>query len=165
MKKDGPSRTPTNIKLLRGTFRGDRAVSNEAQLPDAIPPVPPHLSDEAKVEWGRITQDLYAAGLLKNVDRAALCAYCDAWSDYVDASSRVKAMGTVVTTKKVIQKDGTETGGNIIENPYYSVKKRSMELMYRFLTEFGMTPASRSRIEADPPGSAEGASRWKQFGS
>ncbi len=138
----GPSPLPTNLKMLKGTLRKDRLVPNEAQPDLGIPAVPPHLSDEAKVEWGRVSQQLMGLGLLSYIDRAALTAYCDAWSDYVDAS------------KMCATKDGQDrkvvktAAGNFMENPYYTIKKRSMEIMHKFLTEFGMTPASRTRINA-----------------
>jgi phage terminase small subunit len=35
---------------------------------------PPHLSDEAKVEWGRVSEDLYRLGILTKIDRATLAA-------------------------------------------------------------------------------------------
>ena len=138
----GPPKKPTNLKLIQGTFRKDRAAPNEAQPESAIPPVPAHISDEAKVEWERISQELLQLGLLSRIDRAALAAYCESWSDWVDAS---RACSTSEgKDRKVIKTQS----GNYIENPYYTIKKRSMEIMHKFLTEFGMTPAARTRINA-----------------
>jgi P27 family predicted phage terminase small subunit len=57
-----------------------------------------------------------------------------------------------------------KTGGNFVENPYYSIKKRSMELMHKFMTEFGMTPAARTRIEAKPQETPATSSAWGSFG-
>jgi P27 family predicted phage terminase small subunit len=163
----GPPKTPTNLKVLRGTFRADRALENEPQPELAIPPVPAHLSDESKVEWGRVSQELYQLGLLTNVDRAALCAYCDAWSDYVDASKQCRGQdGKDRKVLRPVDSEGKPTGG-YYENPYYTIKKRSMEIMKSFLAEFGMTPASRTRISATPPDGAKQkpASRWSKHGS
>jgi P27 family predicted phage terminase small subunit len=146
---------PTNLKVLQGTFRKDRAPKNEPMPEVEIPAVPAHLSDEAKVEWGRVSEELCTLGLLSRIDRAALAAYCECWADWVDASkmcaSRDGQDRKVIKTGEKLKhdKDGNvteRTGGNFIENPYYSIKKRSAELMHKFLVEFGMTPASRSRI-------------------
>jgi P27 family predicted phage terminase small subunit len=41
------------------------------------------------------------------------------------------------------------TNGNLIISPLLSVSNKAMEQMHKFLTEFGMTPASRSRIIVD----------------
>jgi len=153
VKRSGPPKTPTNLKLLRGTFRQDRVAPNEPKPEAVIPPVPSHLSDEAKVEWGRVSQELYQLGLLSRIDRAALATYCECWSDWVKATMKVHETGEVIKT----------AAGNVIENPYYSIKKRAAELMHKFLTEFGMTPASRTRINAEPV-PQEPSDRWKGFG-
>jgi hypothetical protein len=72
-------------------------------------------------------------------------------------------MGMVVTTKQIVLPDGTKQGGNIVENPFYSIKKRSLELMYRFLTEFGLSPSSRAGLDANPPAAPAPVSRWSEF--
>jgi len=41
------------------------------------------------------------------------------------------------------------SNGNAVIEPLLSVRKQAMEQMYKFLSEFGMTPASRSRIVVD----------------
>ncbi len=154
---------PTKLKLLRGTQRADRANHNEPQPTQEIPPVPAHLSDEAKVEWGRVSQELATLGLLTRLDRAALAAYCDCWSDYVDAS-RLCASHAGPDGKPLDRKVIKTRDGNLVENPYYSIKKRSLELMHKFLTGFGMDPSSRTRINA-APAEQEKPSTWKGFGS
>jgi P27 family predicted phage terminase small subunit len=144
VKRDGPPRKPTKLKLIQGTFRQDRAVGHEPKPDIEIPQVPAHLSDEAKVEWGRVSQELAQLGLLTRIDRAALAAYCECWADWVEASRLCATKDG--QDRKVIK----TAAGNFVENPYYSIKKRSAELMHKFLTEFGMTPASRTRIDASP---------------
>jgi P27 family predicted phage terminase small subunit len=140
VKRNGPPKTPTSLKIIRGTFRKDRAMVNEPKPQPEIPCVPAELSDQAKVEWGRLSQELATLGLLSRIDRAALAVYCEAWSDWLDATMQVRQYGKVIKT----------TAGNVVDNPYYSIKKRSAELMHKFLTEFGMTPASRTRIDTTP---------------
>lgn len=134
--KTGRPRKPTNIKLVEGNFRKDRAFENEPKPEIEIPQVPPELSDEAKVEWGRVSQELAQLGLLSRIDRAALAAYCENWADWLDAMQQVRQYGKVIKSPT----------GSVFENPYFSIKKRCAELMHKFLTEFGMTPASRTRI-------------------
>lgn len=143
MSREGRPPKPRALKLLQGTFRKERALS-EPEPTREIPPVPGHLSDEAKVEWGRVSQELYSLGLLTRIDRGALAAYCEAWSDWVEATRMCAT--TDGKDRKVIK----TAAGNFIENPYYSIKKRAAELMHKFMTEFGMTPASRTRIESIP---------------
>lgn len=151
-------RKPTNIKLVQGTFRKDRVARNEAKPTIEIPPVPEHLSDIAKVEWGRISQDLAQLGLLSRIDRSALCAYCDCWGDYIESSKLCAT--TEGKDRKVIK----TAAGNLIENPYYSIKKRSLELMHKYLTEFGMSPASRTKIDASPLPAGNAGNPFAQIG-
>ncbi len=154
----GPPKHPTNLKLLKGTFRKNRSATSEPQPEAAIPQVPEHLSDQAKVEWGRVSQELMTLGLLTRIDRAALAAYCECWSDWIDASRLCAAKDG--QDRKVIK-----TGaGNFIENPYFSIKKRCAELMHKFLVEFGMTPASRTRINVEPK-APEKSKGWAGFGA
>lgn len=141
MGRRGPPRKPTALKLLHGTYRVDRAPQNEPQ-PELVMPKPPkHLSPLAREEWALVSEELYGLGLLSRIDRAALAAYCEFWADWVEASERCSTTEDG-RDRKVMQLPD----GSIKENPYYGIKKRAAELMYRFIIEFGMSPASRSRI-------------------
>lgn len=136
--KPGRPKTPTALKVLRGTYRPDRAAPNEPMPEAAIPDAPETLSPEARREWQRMAGQLCDLGLLTEIDRAALAMYCEFWADFTEASEMVEKQGKVIKTK----------AGNVIENPYYSIKKRSADLARAFLAEFGMTPASRARVSA-----------------
>lgn len=133
-------RKPTNLKIIEGTFRKDRAVQREANPEADVPPVPEHLSDEAKAEWERVSKELCSLGLLARIDRAALAAYCECWADWVEASRMCSTEDG--RDRKVIK----TAAGNFVENPYFSIKKRTAELMHKFAVEFGMTPAARTGI-------------------
>jgi len=149
----GPPRKPSHLKLITGN-PGKRPLNKNEPKPAAgIPPVPAHLSDEAKAEWTRIATDLNAIGLLTQVDRAALAAYCQAWADWVEAEEQLRRFGKVVKSpvKTVTRRSGgaevTEaSGGYPMQSPFLPIRNRALEIMHKFLTEFGMTPASRSRI-------------------
>jgi hypothetical protein len=41
--------------------------------------------------------------------------------------------------------------GYPMQSPYFGLANRQAELMMRIASEFGFTPASRSRISAPPP--------------
>jgi P27 family predicted phage terminase small subunit len=141
--------------LITATFRKDRAPKNEPEPELQIPPVPPELCDDAKLEWGRVSIQLFKLGLLSGIDRAALAAYCAAWGRWVRAERMLRKLG-----------DGGADGlltktaqGNIIQNPLVGIANTAANNMMRFATEFGMTPSSRARVngagdqkEADPAG-------------
>jgi P27 family predicted phage terminase small subunit len=144
---------PTHLKLVTGN-PGKRALSTaEAKPAAALPSPPPHLADEAKVEWGRVSEELYKIGLLSGVDRAALAAYCQAYARWVQAERAIAEMAKrdQLTGGLMIK----TTNGNAIQNPLVGTANKAATDMVRFAAEFGMTPSARSRINVTPP--SEGA--------
>jgi len=65
---------PTHLKLVSGTFRPCRAKRREPKPVPAIPPMPPELCDDGKLEWARVSVELHNLGLLTNIDRAVFGA-------------------------------------------------------------------------------------------
>ena len=61
-----------------------------------MPTCPAELSDAARQEWRRVGKDLQRLGLLSNIDRAGLAAYCEAWAQWLEAISAVQLSGAVV---------------------------------------------------------------------
>ena len=55
----------------------------------AMPRCPDHLDHVARKEWRRLATPLHTAGLLTLADRAALAAYCQAWSRWVEAEQKL----------------------------------------------------------------------------
>lgn len=149
MAPRGRKPTPTHLKLVTGNPGGRPLNPAEAKMARALPMPPPELGDDAKVEWGRVSEELYKAGLLAGVDRAALSAYCDAWGIFLQACRALDVMAKAdpVTGGLLIKtKDG-----NAIQNPIVGVRNKARADYVRFAAEFGMTPSARSRITATPP--------------
>jgi P27 family predicted phage terminase small subunit len=143
---------PSALKALTGT-PGHRPLNENEPKPVAcIPKCPKHLDKEARAEWRRITPELLKLQILTRVDRAALSAYCMAWSRWVDSETNLRKFGAVIKTPK----------GYPIQNPYLGIANTAIDIMRRFLTEFGMTPSSRSRINVtQDPG--ESSDPWDQL--
>lgn len=140
---------PTHLKLIGGNA-GKRALNKaEAVAVPALPSPPPHLSDEAKVEWGRVSEQLYVMGLLSGVDRAALAAYCQCYGRWVQAEKAIATMAArdELTGGLMIK----TTNGNAIQNPLVGTANKAAADMVRYAAEFGMTPSARSRITAQTP--------------
>ena len=140
MAQPGKKPKPTNLRVLQGNA-GKRPLNKKEPRPKAeIPTCPRHLSTKAKAEWKRVTRRLYALGLVTQVDRAALSAYCQAWGRWVEAEEEVRKNGDIVKTR----------AGNVIQNPWLAVANKAQEQMVKLAAEFGMTPSSRTRVSADP---------------
>ena len=127
---------PTEIKLLQGTQRSDRINRQEPDLKSEIPSCPTHIQGESRQEWKRITKELGAIGILTRVDRAAIAAYCDAYGRWTKALMKLNEEGLLVKAPS----------GYPILNPCLSIINSALDQMRKFLTEFGMTPSSRTRI-------------------
>ena len=149
MPRRGRKPLPTKLKLIRGTLRSDRRNPNEASLNGGIPTCPRALSPAAKREWRRVARELAQAGLLTRVDRAGLAAYCAAWSRWIEAEEALRTYGTIIKSQS----------GYPMVSPYFSVASKSLEQMRLLLGEFGMTPSSRSRVNAQPGDGGE-ESKW-----
>jgi len=128
---------PTALRELQGN-PGHRPLNKREPKPGGVPRCPSHLDDAAKREWKRISAELVSLNLLTSVDRAALSAYCASWSRWMDAETNVQKYGAVIKSPK---------SGFPIQNPYVGIANTALDQMRKFLVEFGMTPASRSRIQ------------------
>lgn len=121
-------------------------MKGEAPDPSAIPdseiaalpvPSPPkHLPRHAQDEWRRIAPILVRKGLLREADRIAFETRCRAYSDLRTIEERLKRDGAYYKAEK----------GIIRRHPAIADKHRLMEIIRKFDSEFGLTPAARARV-------------------
>jgi P27 family predicted phage terminase small subunit len=132
---------PTRMKALTGN-PGKRPLNAHEPRPEpATPECPPELSPLARQEWQRVTAELSKLNLVTHLDRGALATYCGAYALWAEAMEQIQKYGTMVKSPT----------GYPIQSPYLSIANRQAEMMLRVASEFGFTPASRSRISAPPP--------------
>ena len=84
-------------------------------------------------------------GVLTKIDRAALAAYCQTYARWREAEDLLVEKGPLYRTQS----------NNIIQSPLVGIANRALDLMHKYLTEFGLTPSSRTRIVAEPPAGRE----------
>jgi P27 family predicted phage terminase small subunit len=124
------------MKLLTGN-PGKRPMNMHEPKPEpAVPDCPAELGEVARREWDRLAGELGKLKLLTTLDRAALAAYCGAYALWAEATEAIQKYGTMVKSPS----------GYPIQSPYVSIANRQAEIMMRYASEFGFTPASRSRI-------------------
>lgn len=127
---------PTRLKMLTGN-PGKRPLNDDEPRPDVnIPECPSELGPVAQREWHRLVSELAALRLLTNLDRAALAAYCGAYALWAEATEAIQKYGSMIKSPT----------GFPIQSPYLAIANRQAEIMMRIASEFGFTPASRSRI-------------------
>ena len=128
---------PTALRLIEGNPSRRPFNKNEPKPAPVIPKCPRHLNAAAKVEWKRIAKTLHKLGLLTEIDGGQLALYCQAWGRWIEAEDALKKHGTIIKAPKT---------GWPIQSPYLAVANKAMEQMQRALSEFGMSPASRTRV-------------------
>ena len=141
-KSGGHNKKPTALRRLEGN-PGRRPLPPElGPVHDVhvvpVPKPPRSLSKEAKKEWKRLAPRLHVLGLLRAVDEDALGMYCEAFATWRNALDETRRMGVVVANP------GT---GLPMVNPYCKLAFKVQRDMLKLLSEFGMTPSSRARIE------------------
>ncbi len=132
----GPAPKPTRLKVLQGN-PGKRPLPKGEPQPRVVAmPCPRWLLPEAKREWRRVAPELKRLGLATVVDRTALSAYCQAYARWRQAEEVLTREGLVF-----------ETGsGYLMPRPEVAIAQKSMQIMKGFASEFGFTPASRTRL-------------------
>jgi P27 family predicted phage terminase small subunit len=163
--KRGPRPEPTHLKLLRGNpsqhyaRAGRRGGLNlnepQAELIADIPEPPPFLIAYACDEWRIVAAEMYHLGLLAKVDLPSLAAYCYSYGQWRTAAEAIARMaaGDPVMSGLIIK---TKRNGEATQNPLVPIARKAALDMVRYASEFGFTPAARSRIDAGPGGSGPG---------
>ena len=139
MATRGRKPTPTAIKELEGN-PGKRKLNDKEPRPEKkAPSCPKWLEPEAKKEWKRLAKKMEMMGVLTEVDMAAFAGYCQAYARWKEAEEFITQHGTIVKTPS----------GYWQQVPQVSIAQTYLKVMNRFAEQFGLTPASRSRIVAD----------------
>ena len=152
MSTRGRRPTPTSLRVLRGNPSKRRLPEGEPKPSAAFPSCPPHLPTEAKKEWKQAAMLLMELGLLTKIDRAALAAYCVAWGRWVEAERALQQYGLMLKS----------ANGFPMQIPYLAVANKALDQSRLPLASFGMSPASRTRVQAmTAPSPTESA--WDAF--
>lgn len=137
--RSGRRPKPTALKILQGNpGRRPLHLDREPRPDPAVPECPAELAPIAQTEWRRVSRELHKLGLLSEIDRAALAGYCAAYGRFIEAEAAIQRIGILAAV-----------GNKVVPGPWWRISRDALEIMHRYLTEFGMTPASRSRVRTD----------------
>lgn len=154
MGSGGHNRKPRKTKIIRGTFRNDRNPKNEPEPEPVsqVPKPPSHLSLYAKRLWKSLAPELMDKGILTVVDLAALEICCAAYGEYRQAYDAVYRPRDP-KTGRIVKRTLTQymAGQNSQTTPEYTAMRQAWTAFKSYLMEFGLTPASRNRIELPEP--------------
>ena len=129
---------PTALKELEGN-PGKRALNEHEPMPEKkAPACPKWLEPEAKKEWHRLAKDMETLGILTEEDRASFASYCQAYARWREAEEFISDHGTIIKTP----------AGYLQQVPQVAIAQTYLKIMNKIAEQFGLTPASRSRIIA-----------------
>lgn len=139
----GRPRKPTALLEAEGAFKKNpkRKVErkNEPTFRKGVIR-PKHLKGLASATWDALVEEMDAIGLLQRVDSQALEAACVAYAQAVSAENAIAKHGM---TYSVVDQIGNEIPR---KRPEVDVLNAAWGRYRSFCTEFGLTPASRSRL-------------------
>lgn len=157
---------------LQGTFQKVRhdGYSNP-EPPSGMPSPPKALDGEAVEEWARMVERLAKSKTLSDVDAGALYQYCRMFAETEALAVKQLEVGGAITILEESLPDFK--GPELIAAFQELTKMRRLESQYTtqirqgrmglrvYLTEFGLTPASRGRVKL-PKGKSD-ADEWDEL--
>lgn len=145
----GPARKPTVLKLVTGN-PGRRPLNKREPKPQrVIPAAPDHLPAVARAAWARLAPVLDRMGVLTEADVFALERACTVYAEIAELEQLLAQLGrkTYITNN--------EAGMQMVRAlPQVAMLADADRRLRGWLCEFGLTPASRSKVsttgDADP---------------
>jgi P27 family predicted phage terminase small subunit len=141
---------PLAIHQLNGNPRhfsqADLKGDENPAPPIGVPEMPKGLSKAAKREWKRIVPELMSLGVLSVVDGKALASYCEFYALWETARNQYLKEG-ITFIQHYEDKEGNLIAGDMKPHPCVAIANNAAKTMKSFLIEFGLTPASRSKLK------------------
>ena len=133
----GPAPIPTAIRRYEGN-PGKRPLNEWEPQPKKVrPAMPKHLDKIARKEWKRLCPILERMRVLSEADGIALANLCVDYSILQQAQESLAKTGLLSKTAKT---------GMIHQSPLLNIIAVTTDRVTRGLREFGLTPASRTRL-------------------
>ncbi len=150
---------PAGLKLLEGKKPGRDSGGRKVIPPPPfkrLPPEPPAvLTGEALAEWKRVLPELARLELVKPIDAAALTADCLCWARLVEAQREIDKVGVIIANEH----------GFAVRNPAIGVIENASRELRAWANEFGLTPASETKLSREDGGAASEANPFGATGS
>lgn len=136
----GRPKTPAQGKVIRGNFRPDRDTHGPV-VELGLPECPAWLPRSAKKYWKQIGPELAKQGLIAKIDSALFAAHCDSVGKFEEVTKLLKTIEDTI--------DKTPQGYQV-QSALFTVRNKLWDQIKSSSTEFGLSPAARSRVNASP---------------
>ena len=144
--RTGRRRVPTRLKQLKGETRPSRLNLNEPEPAEGLPPKPMHLKGDASSEWNRLAEIATEMRVLTVADGPILEATCMAYAELREAQRLIEKQGAVYQT---LGPHGEPLMTR--KNPAADLRSDAWKRYVSGLGHFGLSPATRSKVSAQPP--------------
>lgn len=144
----GPPKTPPRLHLIRGN-PSKRPVKDSKKTAKkdekGLPKIPQHLGAQGKYWFRRMAEELNAEGIISQLDARALELLVEAYTEYRHHCEILDVEGYTYRTK-------TQNGDVLIKaHPAAAMKADAWKRIWAMLAEFGMSPASRAKVNTAGP--------------
>lgn len=157
MTRGGQNATPVELRILQGN-PAKRPIPKTPRPPTQTPVEPSwdrlvpgdfedviRVRETASEEWNRIVPVLDRLGLLTALEAPLLADYAICWGRLVQCERALAEDGLLVEVT-MLDKDGRPVRTSIARNPLSVTVKEYRSQLRAYAMEFGLGPASRSRI-------------------
>lgn len=136
---------PTALKKAQGN-PGKRPLNELEPTPEIVEPViPEYLSKPARRWWEMLSPMLLRLKVLTEADQLALALLCEQ-AVQADEATRLLRKSGIMVKKQLYDRSGKKMGQAPVINPAFKIQVESFKQLKAFLTEFGITPASRAKV-------------------
>lgn len=136
-------RKPSHLKLIAGTEKQCRVNEDEPRPPVEIPPVPPQFGAKARSAWDRVAPILVRMGVLTAMDALALEQMCETYAVIRHCQAVLLEYGDLT------YESGKDGACMRRAHPEVAILADADRRFRAYLNDFGMTPASRSKVKAE----------------
>ena len=135
-------RKPDPLKVIEGTFRNDRANPEAPTPADELPVAPAHLTNLETDQFNMIVDRLEPMGVASSTDVEAIALVAKRLAEVIICSENITQEGMVIDTVNI-------RGERMLRgNPAVAQRSEAMRHLQSLLSEFGLTPAARTKVVA-----------------
>jgi P27 family predicted phage terminase small subunit len=129
----------------KGVRKLQEQLDAEPKAARGLPDCPEHLSGRARDAWEFWSTELAYMNLDSRPDAMMLEGACVAWARAVAADLMIAELGSV-TAQPILSTSGELLGCKYRTNPAVAVSHAAWKQLRSFCSEFGLSPASRTRL-------------------
>lgn len=132
---------PTALKVVQGNAGKRKLNKSEPKPPQSKPKCPEWMKGVARRAFYELADELDMMKVITLADRKALELLCQTYAEWRQAVKKLDDHGSLTYESRNLQ------GGIMIRTrPEVSIRNDAARRLISLLGEFGLTPASRSRV-------------------